>query len=147
MKLLKLYSWISGSMADFTKPFSNNKVLYDQARAFWNKLENSSVIIVLICIVLGVSLTVYYYTSYNNQPGRHYHPKFWLLMLLVTMVLTFCLTLGVECLAAQPKINGAFMLEMKIALGNAIYAAGVYLLTSVVWCNTLPTNAYRLLKF
>lgn len=37
MKLLKLYSWITGTMADFAKPFSENKALYNQAKGFWNK--------------------------------------------------------------------------------------------------------------
>jgi len=147
MKLLKLYSWIAGNMADFAKPFSENKALYNQAKGFWNKLENSSFVIVLIFLVLGIALAACYYTSYNNNPGRHYTPKHWILMLLVTVVVTFLVTLGFEYFAVEPKINGAFLLEVKIAIGNAVYAALAYLLTSIFWCNTLPTNAYRLFKF
>ena len=67
MKLLKLYGWITGSMADFTKPFSENKALYNQAKGFWNKLENSSLVIVLIFLILGIAWAAYYYTSYNNS--------------------------------------------------------------------------------
>lgn len=147
MKLLKIYSWIAGNMADFAKPFSENRALYDQAKGFWNKLENSSLIIVLIFLVLGIAWAAYYYTSYNNNPGRHYTPKHWILMLLVTVVVTFLVTLGFEYFAVEPKINGAFLLEVKIAIGNAFYATLAYLLTSIVWCNTLPTNAYRMFKF
>ena len=147
MKLLKLYSWITGTMADFAKPFSENKALYNQARGFWNKLENSSLVIVLIFLVLGIAWAAYYYTSYNNSPGRHYTPKHWILMLLVTVIVSFLVTLGFEYFAVEPKINGAFLLEVKIAIGNALYAALTYLLASIVWCNTLPTNAYRLFKF
>lgn len=147
MKLLKLYSWITGTMADFAKPFSENKALYNQAKGFWNKLENSSLVIVLIFLVLGISWAVYYYTSYNNNPGRHYTPKHWTLMLLVTIIVTFLVTFGFEYFAVEPKINGAFLLEVKIAIGNSLYAAFAYLLTSIVWCNTLQTNAYRMFKF
>ena len=147
MKLLKLYSWIAGSLADFTKPFKENEALYKQAKAFWDKLENSSLVIVLIFLVLGIAWAAYYYTSYNNNPGRHYTPKHWILMLLFTAVVTFLVTLGFEYLAVEPKINGAFLLEVKIAIGNALYAAFAYLLTSIVWCNTLPTNAYKMFKF
>ena len=147
MKLLKLYSWIAGSLADFTKPFKENEALYKQAKAFWDKLENSSLVIVLIFLVLGIAWAAYYYTSYNNNPGRHYTPKHWILILLVTAVVTFLVTLGFEYLAVEPKINGAFLLEVKIAIGNALYAAFAYLLTSIVWCNTLPTNAYKMFKF
>lgn len=147
MKLLKLYSWITGTMADFAKPFSENKALYNQAKGLWNKLENSSLVIVLIFLVLGIALAAYYYTSYNNKPGRHYTPKHWILMFLATAIVTFLVTLGFEYLAVEPKINGAFLLEVKIAIANALYAVLIYLLTSIVWCNTLPTNAYKMFKF
>jgi membrane-associated HD superfamily phosphohydrolase len=147
MKLLKLYSWITGTMADFAKPFSENKALYNQAKEFWNKLENNSLLIVLIFLVLGFAWAAYYYTSYNNSPGRHYTPKHWILLLLTTVIVTFLVTLGFEYLAVEPKINGAFLLEVKIAIANALYAAFIYLLTSIVWCNTLSTNAYKMFKF
>lgn len=135
-------------MADFTKPYTDNKALYGQARAFWNRLENSSILIVLIFLVLGIAMAAYYYTSYNNRPGRHYTPKHWLIMLAVTFVMTFVVTFGFEYLTIKPTINGATMLELKIALGNAIYASAIYLLTSIAWCNLpLTTNAYKLFKF
>ena len=134
-------------MADFVKPFSENKALYNQAKGFWNKLENSSLVIFLIFLVLGIAWAAYYYTSYNNNPGRHYTPKHWILMLLVTVVVTFLVTLSFEYFAVEPKINGAFLLEVKIAIANAFYAALAFLFTSIIWCNTLPTNAYRMFKF
>ena len=47
-----------------------------------------------------------------------------------------------------PKIDGSFVLELKIALANAIYSIIVYVLISWIWCQfNLPTNAYRYLKF
>ena len=147
MKLLKLYSWLTGSMADFAKPFTENKALYNQARAFWNKLENSSAVIVLIFLVLGIALAAYYYTSYNNSPGRHYTPKHWLFLLLGTILATFLVTLGCEYFAVKPTVQGAFLLEVKIAVVNALYSAAIYFVTSVVWCNFFRTNAYKLFKF
>lgn len=146
MKLLKLYSWITGSMADFAKPFSDNKALYNQARAFWSKLDNVSAFIVIIFIVLGFALAAYYYTQYNNRPGRRYTPKHWALMLLITVIVTFFVTLGFEYRAVEPKLDGAFWLEFKIAAANALYATGIYFVTSFAWCNWFPTNAYRFLK-
>ncbi len=147
MKLLKLYSWIAGTKGDFINSFSENKSLHEQARVFWNKLESSSLIIVLIFIILGIAWAAYYYTSYNNSPGRHYTPKHWILMLVVTIIVTFLITLGFEYLAVKPNISGAFLIEVKIAFANALYAAAIYLLTSIAWCNFFPTNAYRMFKF
>ena len=147
MKLLKLYSWISGSMTDFTKPFKDNEALYKQARSFWGHLENNSVVIFLICLVLGIALAIYYYKPYNDSPGRHYTLKHWLIFLFITFLLTFVVTFGFEYFAVTPKLSGAIGLEAKIALGNAIYASIVYFITSVIWCNIGSTNAYRLFKF
>ena len=146
MKLLKLYDWIAGSMTDFSSQFKNNVALYNQARAFWNKLEGSSSIIVLIFVVLGIALAAFYYKPYNNLPGRHYTPKHWFLFLAVTFVITFLLTLGFEYFAVEPHLIGSMLLEVKIALGNAIYASILYFVVSFLWCNFFPTNAYRWFK-
>ena len=146
MKLLKLYDWIAGSMTDFTSQFKNNEALYNQARAFWNKLEGSSSIIVLIFVVLVIALAAFYYKPYNNLPGRHYTPKHWFIFLAITFVITFLLTFGFEYIAVEPRLNGAMLLEIKVALGNAIYASILYFVVSVVWCNAFPTNAYRWFK-
>ena len=61
--------------------------------------------------------------------------------------MAFLLTLGFEYIAVAPYLKGALLLETKIALGNGIYASALYLIVSVLWCNALQTNAYRLFKF
>lgn len=146
MKLLKLYDLIAGSKTDFTSQFKNNDALYKQANSFWNQLEGSSAIIVLMFVVLGIAWAATYYKPYNNKPGRHYTPKHWLLFLALTFVSTLLLTFGFEYFAAHPSLNGAMLLELKIAIGNALYASLLYFVTSFVWCNWFPTNAYRWFK-
>ena len=147
MKNLDFYKWIAGSANDFAKQFYKNDTLNDKAKEFWQQLEGSGFIILAIFVVLGILLAWCYYGPYNEKPGRHYKPHNWLIFMLITFVTSFATTLVFEYIVATPKLDGAFMLEVKIALGNAVYATLVYLLTSVVWCNWLPTNAYRLLKF
>ena len=146
MKAIEFYGWIAGSMSDFTKPFQENEALFNQAKAFWRHLDSPMIMVVVIFVVLGIALAAYYYKPYNDVPGRHYKPKHWFMFLGITFIATFVLTFVVEYIAVKPVLSGAAILEMKIALGNAIYAAGVYFITSVVWCNALPTNAYRLFK-
>ncbi len=147
MKLLPLYKPFAGSMADFTKPFRDNENLFKQAQAFWNKLESWSLIIVLISVVLGIALAVCYYQPYNNLPGRRYTPKHWGFFLIGTFFGVFLVTLGFEYIALPPRLDGSFILELRIALGNAVYATILYLFISWVWCQfNLPTNAYRLIK-
>lgn len=147
MKNLDLYKWIAGSANDFTKRFSYNDDLYYIARGFWSHLESNGLLIIAIFVVIGLLFAYCYYGPYNNIPGRHYKPKYWLIFILITFVASFTLTLVFEYITAAPKLDGALMLEIKIALGNAIYAPLVYFITSIVWCNWLPTNAYRLFKF
>lgn len=147
MKLLPLYKWIAGSQNDFTSQFNNNEQLYNQARAFWGKLEGSMTIVLIATIVLGIMWAVFYYTAYNKMPGRHYKPRHWLIFLAVTFVSTLIVTFGLEYILASPKLNGASTLEFMVAIGNAIYASIIYFILSVVWCNAFPTNAYRLFKF
>lgn len=148
MKLLDLYEWIAGSMSSFTKPFQENEALFNQAKAFWRHLEGSTMITIAIFVVLGILLASIYYKPYNDKPGRHYRPTHWLFFMIGTFVLTLLVTWGYEYFAVKPVLKGALMLEFKVALGNAIYATGLFLLTSLVWCNTpLPTNAYKLFKF
>ena len=147
MKPIELYEWIAGSVSDFTKPFQENEALYNQAKGFWRHLDGSIMIVIAIFLVMGIALAAYYYKPYNNSPGRHYRPLHWIIFLGIVFVATFALTMGFEYVSVKPVLNGAAMLEMKIALGNAIYSSFVYFITSLIWCNMLPTNAYRMFKF
>lgn len=147
MKPLDLYEWIAGSMSNFTRLFQENEALFNQAKSFWRHLDGSMMVVIAIFIVHGIALAATYYKPYNDKPGRHYRPTHWLIFLAITFVLAFAVTWGFEYIAVKPVLKGAVMLEMKIALGNAIYASVLYFVTSVVWCNALPTNAYRLFKF
>lgn len=146
MKLLELYEWIAGTQSNFTKPFQQNEALYTQAKTFWKHLEGNTMITITIFVVLGIFLAAIYYKPYNDKPGRHYRPTHWLYFLIVTFVLTLLATWSIEYVAVKPSLNGAVMLEFKVALGNAIYASVLFILTSVIWCNAFPTNAYRLFK-
>lgn len=147
MKLLSFYKWIAGSMADFTSQFKNNETLFNQARAYWNKLEGSSIIILIIFLVLGVAMTILYYQPYNNRPGRHYKPIHWLYFLGVTFVLTFIFTWLYLHFAISSNLNGVTVLHLKLALGNALYASVLYFVVSWIWCQfNLPTNACRIFK-
>ena len=148
MKLLKLYEWIIGTMSGFARQFQDSETLYNQARKFWSNLEASSIIIVVIFITLGLIMAYTYYKPFNDKPGRHYKPKYWWIFLGITFILSFLVTLGAAYFMVPPKIEGSFILELKLALANAIYSGIVYVIISWIWCQfNLPTNAYRYLKF
>lgn len=135
------------SFSDFSRPFRNDEVLYKQARDFWNQLDSAVWLCFGFMLVAGVGFAIYYYTAFNNQSGRHYKPNFWWLFMLLLFLLVLVVTLGLELLIAPPRLEGAFLVEMKVAAINAIYSLFLFVITSFVWCNSpLPTNAYRYLK-
>ncbi len=147
MKLLKIYSWLAGTMSDFTAPYRNDEILYNQASAFWRKLDNNSIGFVIAMLVIGVLLAYYYYGPFNNKPGRKYTPKWWGIMCGLTAGMTFFITLVLEYFAAKPTMQGAWSVEIKVAMCNAIYASVVYFLASVIVCQSnIKTNAYKLFK-
>lgn len=147
MKLLQYYKWIAGSMSDFINQFQTNPQLFQQARAFWQQLEAHSWFFLVIIFVLGIGIAAFYYKPYNEWPHRHYKPTHWLAFFFLTLVVAFLLTWLYEYLSVKPRLNGASWLQVKLAIGNAIFTGFVYFLTSIGWCNFLPTNAYRIFKF
>lgn len=147
MRLFNLYRWITGTQASFLKQFGDNQNLIDKASFFWKNLEGLAGICLLIFIVLGVFMAFWYYKPFNEAPGRHYRPKYWFIFLMSTFILTAGITLGVEYIAVKPSVPGAVELEIMVAIANGLYGVLVYSAVSVIWCNCLPTNAYKLLKF
>lgn len=148
MDLSTFYGWFgvkSSSLIDANK--DNN--MGDSAMIAWANLSQWTLLFFAGMFLMTFLLAIYYYTEYNNQPKRHYTPKQWLLMGLGTIASIFVLTfLCAYCLEKTDAINGLIALELKLSLCNALYAAGIYLLVSFIWCNVpeLPTNAYRILK-
>ena len=89
MKLLKIYSWLAGTMNDFTTPFRGDETLYNQATVFWRKLDNGSISFVIAMLVIGIILAYCYYGPFNNLPGRKSAPKWWRIICGVATIVTF----------------------------------------------------------
>lgn len=147
MHAINLYKPLGVSGNRFKKTFQDNEVLYEHAKNFWNNIDSNGLIIIIIFLVIGALGAIYYYKWYNNKPGRRYLPKKWFIWLGITAVTSFVVSLIILLFIARPRLEGSFTLELKIAFGNALYAAIVYLITSVLLCNCWQTNAYRMFKF
>ena len=146
--MLRLWPFI-GSKVSFLKPYEGEGMatMYQQALGFWNKLDSVSPIFVIIFLAVGILMAYLYYGPYNEQAHRHYLVKHWVKFLVVCAVISLIATFAVAYVAVPPRMNGTLSMEILLAINNAVYAAAVFLATSFVWCNWLPTNAYRLLKF
>lgn len=130
----------------FLDSFTNDN-LRNQADAVWRHLEGWTPGLLIIMAILGVGLAAYYYKPYNELPGRHYKMSHWAIWGGISVGLTFIATLCIEYFAIKTNLKtGLTSLYLLTALNNAIYCAILYFVTSVVWCNALPTNAYRFFK-
>lgn len=147
MSLLKMYGWVIGSQTSFTEPFKENDTLYDQACAEWMQLDRGAWGFLAIFLAVSLICAVYYYTCYNLRPGRHYRVRHWAVW-LVASILVGGIATGIYGGGMHSwHLNATENLVRRIALANALYAGGVYFLLSLIWCNCLPTYAYRFLKF
>ena len=142
MKLLNFYPAIPSERA-FVNSFNEN--LQGIAKHFWHDLNGIAPFFIVTAIGVGVATCWYYYRPYNNKPGRHYKPSHWFKFMLICFLLTLGVTLGFEHFI-KTTLNGAGMTMFWIALNNALYSIVVYFVMSLMWCNFLPTKAYRYLK-
>lgn len=79
MHFLKFYQFLIGNKASFLQPYTGNGQddLYIQASLFWDKLDSLSIVFLLLFFLIGVLAAWYYYKPFNEQPNRHYLPKYW----------------------------------------------------------------------
>lgn len=145
MHFIKLYQPLIGTKASFLQSFQGD-TMRNNASSFWGNLDDVSIVFFILTIVAAIGVVVYYYMPFNNQPGRHYLPKYWWRFLAVSAILGFVITIGIAMGFATPKLNGTLMIELKVALANAVLAVVAYCFFSWWWCKWGKTNAYRYLK-
>lgn len=147
MSLFKLcYEYFVGSKVSFLKPYQGNEqeALYQQASMFWDKLDSLAVLYVFAFLLIGIAMACSYYGPFNNKPGRHYLPKYWWRFFVGCAIVCFAVTLGIAMGFVGTKFSGTFLIEFKLALLNAAYSLIVYCLTSIAWCKSNKTNAYKI---
>ena len=146
MHLLKFYQLLIGNKASFLHPYTGDgqEDLYSQASLFWDKLDGLSIVFILLFFLIGVLAAWFYYKPFNEQPNRHYLPKYWWMFFIASAIVSFLVTFGAALGIAYPRISGTWTIEMRIALQNAFLTLVIYLLASVFICKKCTTNAYRM---
>lgn len=146
MHLLKFYQLLIGNKASFLQSYTGEgqEELYSQASLFWDKLDSLSIVFILLFFLIGILAAWYYYKPFNEQPNRHYLPKYWWMFFIASAIVSFLVTFGAALCIAYPRIDGTLTVEISIALQNAVLTLAVYWLASVVICKRCSTNAYRM---
>lgn len=147
MGIIKIF-FLLPSQGKFLQCFADNEKLKAQAEQVWRQLDGLSPFLLILTALIGMGLASFYYTWYNEKPGRHYKIKYWGLWALCAPILSLVLTFAVEYVGINTNIHtGLSSLYWLCALNNALYCLMIYFLTSLVWCNVGRTNAYKFLKF
>lgn len=115
----------------------------------WDKLNTISIIVFAAMIFLSFAAAAYYYTIYNDKPGRHYTPYKWGFIYALQLLLILVITIGMVFAMHYPgDYKKVLAYEIQIIILNTIYALVPYFILSLAWCNFgWTTNAYRFLKF
>lgn len=147
MGIIKIF-FLLPSRGMFLQGFAGNDQLKAQAEQVWRQLNGLSSVLLILTAALGFGLAIYYYTGYNEMPGRHYKIKHWSLWTAIAFILSLVGTAVIEYVGIKTNIRtGLTSLYWLCALNNALYCVILYFLTSLVWCNIGRTNAYKFLKF
>ena len=147
MGIIKIF-FLLPTKGKFLQNFAHSDQLKAQAEQVWRQLDGLSPILLILSAVIGIGLAIFYYTGYNEMPGRHYKIKHWGLWAAIAFVLTLIGTAVIEYVGIKTHLNsGLTSLYWLCAINNALYCLILYFATSVVWCNFCRTNAYKFLKF
>lgn len=147
MGIIKIF-FLLPSKGKFLQNYAHNDLLKAQAEQVWRQLDGLSPILLITCVVIGIGLAIYYYTGYNELPGRHYKIKHWGIWAALSFILTLIVTVVIEYVGIKTNIKtGLTSLYWLCAINNALYSLGLYFVISVLWCSFWPTNAYKFLKF
>lgn len=144
MGIIKIF-FLLPSKSKFLQNFDYSEQLKAKAGQVWELLDGLSPWLLLLTATLGIGFAIYYYTAYNEMPGRHYRIKHWGLCAGIAAILSLIGTVVIEYASIKIKL-GHSSLYWVCAMNNAIYCAILYFLTSLVWCNFCRTNAYKFLK-
>lgn len=144
------YDWLLPNEQAFVNSFRDNDAKQRAARAFVESLPNCEWLLFLTCCIVTSIVCVLYYTWYNNivKPfGYHYRMRHWFAWLFIALVIAFLMAMFF-CIPVLKNVGleGTDDFILRFYIGNLLYGLGIYILLSTIWCNFLPTNAYRWFK-
>lgn len=138
--ILGILTWFV-SKKDYIAGYANDEDRQKIAKRLFNSVDEASLILVLVMLVLTALICCFYHFPYNNRPGRHYRPFCKRLFFLGTLVLVFAVTM--VCYYFMAKNPGFdWMLLAKAYLMNTGYAALVYIMLTSLINYKGKSNAY-----
>lgn len=143
------YHWFLPNEQAFINTFGDNEARQNAARSFVRSLSNCDSLLFWSCLGVTIITCVLYYTWYNNtvKPfGYHYRKSHWATWLGIALLLTFVVAFCCMSTLKNVNLDGTASFIWGFYFGNAIYCFVCFIIVSMIWCNYLPTNAYRWFK-
>ena len=141
INLLSAITWIM-SKKNYLATYAEDDSAKKAATKLWDSISNGDIILFVMMLVITISLCFIYFFPFNEKPGRHYHPKWWVCFYIATLILVFVSSLAVcwWCIAKNPGFDIWFL--MKVSAINMLYALLLYFAMSFVFIKSGKSNAY-----
>lgn len=114
---------------------------------FLASLHSTEILFILAFIGSAMIACISYYWWYNNivKPwGYHYRRRHWFGWLVIAELITFATTYFIEkAKLVNVDLEGVSEFIYMTYIANFVYCILAYFILSIVWCNCLPTNAYK----
>ena len=143
--MFELYNWFIPSKADWITSHQENETLKKLAEDFYNKLDSSSLLLLILALVIGVLGAIFYYYVLNNYSGRMYKISKWFIVWLLTVLVSWLISLGSVYFIASSELDGTNSIIFLFSMPQIFWTLLVYFITSFMCCNVGKTNAYRFL--
>lgn len=144
MRFIKAYKPFVDTKSQFMDKFDSEDTK-KLAENCYNSLDSGSLYIFIFMLVVTIGLCIFYFTAYNNWPGRHYKRWHWIVFYIATVIASFFGSALIGWIIAKPAVAGYMSLVWDISFGNLLYSLFGFGILSVIWWLFLPTNAYRLI--
>lgn len=141
INVLTILNWFTTKKA-YLAPYADDESAKKAATKLWTSVDKGDFIPFLAMLALAIIICWMYYFPFNKQPGRHYHPKYWAIFLVITLLAVFGLSFALLNFAIAKNASFDIWFLVKCSLMNTLYAAFVYLITSAIINRTGKSNAY-----
>ena len=138
---LTILNWFTTKKA-YLAPYVDDDSAKKAATKLWTSVDKGDFIPFLAMLSLVIIICWMYYFPFNKQAGRHYHPKYWALFLVITLLSVFGLSFVLLNFTIAKNASFDVWFLVKCSLMNTLYAALVYIITSAIINRTGKSNAY-----
>lgn len=125
----------------YLSPYMDDESAKKAATKLWNSIDNGDILLFGLMFLITILICIFYFFPFNKMPGRHYHPKWWAIFGIVSIIVSFAATyLGCNLIAKNPGFDCGFLI--KVSAVNTLYSSLIYVIASAIINRTGKSNAY-----